>query len=151
MRRSPLARVLVAVVACALVLAAAPAAHAAGTPTRSELALLRAINEARSARGLVPVRLRWPLQPRSHAYAQTLMARDRFVHASLPRGVRENLALGTVGRMGPRSVVRMWLSSPAHRATLLWPGARSVGVGIARGKFGGYSKMRVAVSRFSAF
>ena len=147
MRLLPPARVLLALLACALVAATAPSvARAAGGPTPTERALLVAINEARAQHGLRPLRLGWPLQRRAHEYARVILARDRFAHATLPRGIRENLALG---RIGPRRVVRLWLNSPAHRSALLWPRARRVGVGMARGRFGGYSRIRVAVARFT--
>jgi len=60
--------------------------------------------------------------------------RGTGVHA---RRVGENLAWGQ-GSLGvARSIVAMWLASPEHRANLLHPGYRIVGVGALRGCFDG--------------
>ena len=57
--------------------------------------------------------------------------------ASTRRRVGENLAWGQ-GSLGvARSIVAMWLASPEHRANLLHPGYRIVGVGALRGCFDG--------------
>jgi uncharacterized protein YkwD len=119
----------------------------AARPTTKERNLLRAVNDARAAHGLVRVRFRWPLQDRAHRYARTLLATDTFVHSSLPPGVGENLAYGNIWLMRPRRVVRMWLNSPPHRRILLWRAARRAGVGVADGEYLGLAGMRVAVLR----
>ena len=52
--------------------------------------------------------------------------------------VGENLAWGQ-GQLGAaRSIVSMWLASPEHRANLLHPGYRIVGVGALRGASTGH-------------
>ncbi len=145
-RRSGLRGVLAAVAVVA-VLAVAPAASAS-PPSPAERSLLAAVNDARTARGLRPVRFAWPLQDRSHAYARWLLQTNSFVHASaLPPNTRENLAWATANIASARRIVRMWLASPGHRAALLWRGARRAGVGVARGSYQGYPDVRVAVLR----
>ena len=47
--------------------------------------------------------------------------------------VGENLAWGTRGRSTPASVVRAWMHSSSHRANILYPTFRDVGIGIKRG------------------
>lgn len=127
---------------------AAPAS--AGAPTRFERALLRAINSTRAAHGLNRVRFAQPLQTRSHRYAVRLIRTDSFSHATnLPAGTNENLAWGTANIARPGQIVRMWMNSPGHRANLLWAGARRAGVGVARGRFRGYSDVRMAVARLA--
>jgi uncharacterized protein YkwD len=44
----------------------------------------------------------------------------------------ENLYAGPWGKVGPRGVVSAWLRSPAHRATLLDPGFRELGIAPVR-------------------
>jgi uncharacterized protein YkwD len=44
--------------------------------------------------------------------------------------------VGAVARA--RAIVKTWLASPGHRANLLHPGYRIVGVGALRGTFSGY-------------
>ena len=132
--------------AVAVSLAAAAPSQAA-PPTRGERVLLAAVNEARTSRGLRPVRIVQPLQTRSHRYAGWLLRTGSFAHASLNPGVRENLAWATTNIASARRIVRMWLDSPGHRANLLWRGARRAGVGIARGRYRGYADVRMAVLR----
>jgi uncharacterized protein YkwD len=63
---------------------------------------------------------------------------DRIVarrYAPRSAGFRagENLAWGA-GRFGtPEAIVRAWMASPPHRAVLLTPGFRDIGIGIRRG------------------
>jgi uncharacterized protein YkwD len=140
-------RVVLALVALLVSLSVPPAAPAAA-PTPAERALLRAVNGARVARGLRPVRFAWPLQDGSHAYVRRLMRTDSFVHAtSLPPNTRENLAWATSNIASARRIVRMWLASPGHRAALLWRAARRAGVGVARGRYQGYPDVRIVVLR----
>jgi uncharacterized protein YkwD len=133
----------VAVLVAATVAASAPAA----TPTRSERAVLAVVNETRAARDLPRVRFGWPLQRRTHAYARYLLRTGTFGHADLAPGTRENLAWGPAAALTARRVVRLWLRSPGHRATLLWRGARRAGVGVARGPYRGEPDARVVVLR----
>ena len=137
---------LVALVAAASLVGATPAA--ASGPTQAERALLRAVNEARAARGLARVQVAQPLQRRAHRYAAWLLRTNTFGHArDLRPGTRENLAWATTNIASARRIVRMWLASAGHRANLLWRGARKAGVGVARGPFHGYADVRVAVLR----
>ena len=45
----------------------------------------------------------------------------------------ENIAWGTRWRGSPKTIVSLWMGSPGHRANLLNPGFREIGVGIAFG------------------
>ncbi len=89
-----------------------PTIAAATGPSAGEYAIHRAMNAVRTANhGLFVQRLR------------------RFgVRA---RYLGENLAYGTGPGFSAAVVVRMWLASPPHRATLLDRGFRRVGVGLA--------------------
>ena len=61
----------------------------------------------------------------------------------------ENIAWG-VGTDGTAAaIVRMWLASPPHRATLLHRGFRYVGVGVATGSFSGFGGANVATADFA--
>jgi uncharacterized protein YkwD len=140
-------RTLPTAVLVVMVLFVAVPTAPAGGPTRTERALLAQVNRARADHGLRPVRFAQPLQTRSHRYAVRLLRTDRFVHASLPAGTRENLAWATTNIASMRRIVRMWLDSPGHRANLLWRGARRAGAGVARGEFQGHRDVRMAVLR----
>jgi uncharacterized protein YkwD len=141
--------------ALAVVLAlAAPAGAAersparAASPTRLELEVLAAINDARAQNGLRPLRLAPRLESDAQDYAASLMARNLFVHSGAP-GVGEVMAWGTGKAMGPREIVALWMNSPPHRTLLLWKQARRAGVGLAFGRFQGYDGVRLAVARFA--
>ena len=146
-------RPAVVALVCVVSLLAAPAATAkrqrpaAPTPTQAELAVLDAINEARVAHGLAPVRLGPRLSQDARRYARSLRDRNLFVHSGV-QGLAEALAWGTIELMGPRAIVRLWLESPPHRTLLLWPQARRAGIGLAFGSFRGLTDVRIAVARF---
>jgi uncharacterized protein YkwD len=42
----------------------------------------------------------------------------------------------------------MWLASPGHRANLLKPSYRRIGVGVARGTFQGYAGASIVTADF---
>lgn len=47
--------------------------------------------------------------------------------------VGENIGWGSGSRSTPRSMVKAWMNSSGHKANILKPGFRDIGVGIARG------------------
>jgi uncharacterized protein YkwD len=51
--------------------------------------------------------------------------------------VGENIAWGGDSRGTPKSIVKSWMHSPPHRANILNPQFRALGVGFARGRPGG--------------
>ena len=80
--------------------------------------------------------------------------RSAGVHA--PR-IGENLAwaqsngLSVAGLSLARSIVNMWLASPAHRANLLHPGFRTVGVAAPRGTFAGRPSVSMITTDFAGY
>jgi len=88
------------------------------------------------------------IQGGAHRWASYLLARDAFFHGSLATGLRENIAWLTCRSGWQRTIVKMWLNSPAHRDALLDRSARRIGVGVAKGRWGGYRCVRMAVARF---
>jgi uncharacterized protein YkwD len=61
----------------------------------------------------------------------------------------ENLAWGTGAYGEAGTVVKEWLASPAHRANLLRPGYRRIGIGLARGTFQGSGGATVVTADFA--
>jgi uncharacterized protein YkwD len=114
-----------------------------------EHALLAAVNETRASLNLQRLSFAERLQAGAERYARRLMSRNLFGHARLASGVAETLAWGRVRAMDPREIVRLWLESPPHRAVLLWPEARRVGLGVRIGRFLGHPSISLAVGRFS--
>jgi uncharacterized protein YkwD len=71
----------------------------------------------------------------------TMVARVRasgYLHAGIFWTVGENLGWGQGALGTPRAMVRAWMHSPPHRANILTPGFRDIGIGVVAGApFGG--------------
>jgi uncharacterized protein YkwD len=115
-------------------------------------ATLCLMNAERTARGLGRLRANPALARAARAYARqmvrrrffdhkspggaTMMSRIRstaYVHGAASFTVGENLAWGTGPWATPRAIVRGWMRSRDHRANLLDPEFRDVGIGVAVG------------------
>lgn len=143
-----------AAICATLAWSAAPAdalAAGSGDPTAraSERALLVEVNRVRARHGRGPLAgsplLAGPARSHSRWLASTgTLTHDgpggapfwhRLVAAGFPRAARmaENLAqVGGCGTGVARRTVGMWMASPPHRANLLDPSLRRVGLGVAR-------------------
>ena len=161
--RTSLTRAALALTGAAALFAAgaAPAAAAAcegadaaaGAPQETvRSATLCLINKRRRAHGLRRLRGQRDLREAAQRYAQDMVSRGFFSHVA-PGGVDlqdrlrasgfiqpseawfvgENLAWGEGSQGSPRSIVRMWMASPGHRANILQPRFRHVGIGVAAG------------------
>lgn len=140
-----------------LALAVAPLATAALRPP--ERALLTAVNGVRADRGLRVLSVDPALTRAAEAYSRKLLARDVLAHGAFAArlasfGARgpaygENLAWATGGQVRALTLVRAWLASPGHRANLLRPGWRRMGVGAAVGEFAGYPLATVVTADFA--
>jgi drug/metabolite transporter (DMT)-like permease len=138
-----------------LVLFAAPAG-AQGLST-SESSLLAAINGTRTGRGLAPVRVDVRLVRVARSHSTDMLRRNYFSHGSFSTRIRasgargpmfgEDLAWGTAAT--PQWIIGQWLASPSHRAVLLRPGFRRVGIGIVTGTFHGYGGATVVTADFA--
>jgi uncharacterized protein YkwD len=137
---------VVAVLACAGVLALAAPAEAA--PTTMEKRLIARINDARTDRGLRKLRVGATIQRGAHAWARHLRRADAFYHARVRAGTGEVLAWGTCSWFSPAAAVRAWLRSSSHRRVMLRSGFRFVGAGWSRGSWRGYGCVEMAVVRF---
>ena len=93
----------------------------------------------------------------ARGHTADMLNRQYFAHGSIASravaaGARgpmfgENLAWGT--RVTAQWVVGRWLASPTHRAILLRPGFRRVGIGISFGSFAGHSNAAVVTADFA--
>jgi uncharacterized protein YkwD len=129
------------------------------TLSAQEQSLLQAVNHARTVHGAPPLRVGVRLQTAARAHSHEMARTGAFTHGDWYRrlrrhGVRastmgETIAWG-VGTGGTAaSLVRMWLASPPHRATLLRRGFRRIGVGVAIGTMDGFSGATVATADFA--
>jgi uncharacterized protein YkwD len=86
---------------------------------------------------------------RTGTFAHGAFARRiRRVGVRAPR-IGENLAWSSGSLTAARAIVSMWLASPEHRANLLHPGYRFVGVGALRGAFAGQSNALMVTTDFA--
>jgi uncharacterized protein YkwD len=121
--------------------------------------VLRAVNAARTARGLRPLHLDSTLMRAASAHSTDMLEHDYFAHGDFAGrmsayhvlGLRmaENLAWGSGPYGKPATVVQEWLASPEHRANLLDPRFGRVGVGVVRGTFLGAANATVITADFA--
>lgn len=91
-------------------------------------------NAARTARGLRPLVKSGCATTIAGAYALRLAQLGRLVHNNMARvaatcgasGAGENIAFGNVSA---DAMFKMWMNSPGHRANLLRPDYKSMGMG----------------------
>jgi uncharacterized protein YkwD len=135
-----------------------PAAGAqARTLSGSEASLLRTMNSVRAARGLASLRVDFRLTRAARGPSADMMRRQYFAHGSIASravaaGARgplfgEDLAWGA--GVTTQWIVNHWLASPSHRAVLLRPGFRRVGIGIRYGTFIGHGGVAVVTADFA--
>jgi streptogrisin C len=135
-----------------------PAAGAQARPlSGSEVSLVRTINSARTSRGLAPLRVDFRLVRAARGHTADMLRRQYFAHGSVSSRARaagargpifgENLAWAT--GLTAQWVIDKWLASPSHRAVMLRPGFRRVGVGIAFGTFAGRGGAGIVTADFA--
>ncbi len=122
-------------VVVAAVLAVAPA-RAAASPGQDMVNAINGVRSAHHLRLLVPSP---SLDRSSYGYARYLIESDRFGHAgSIPGGFRlaGEILEHHPGRLAfVQRTVGEWMRSPAHRAIILDPRFRYVGVGLTSGSW----------------
>ena len=106
------------------------------------------INAQRARHGLAPLTGNLLLQRAAELHSLDMGKRKFFEHRN-PDGVQpaarivrqgyppilvgENLAWGELAQSSPARIVELWMKSPGHRANVLEPGYREIGVGLAFG------------------
>ena len=148
-------KVLVVFLTGFLLFGAATAASAQGL-TSSETSLLSVMNAARTSRGLAPLQVDYRLVRVARSHSSDMLRHQYFSHGAFTSRVRGSGAAGPVfgedlawGPMSASWVVSQWLASPAHRAVLLRPGFRRIGVGAYQGNFAGRQGALVVTADFA--
>jgi uncharacterized protein YkwD len=145
---------------------AAPAdVHAQAAANRAESAIVVAMNAERARYGLPRLRLSRALSGSAKAHTIDMLRHDSLSHNSsdgTQPGVRiaratgahrsgETIAWAQRGAgSGARTIIRMWMTSPGHRALILSRSFRRVGVGRAFGKLGSSAGLAVTADFASA-
>ena len=139
--------------------AAAACQGADALPGQASEAIVRSatlclMNSERGAHGVAGLRAHPALASAAGSYARQMVSERFFAHTS-PRGstvlsrirdttylrgapgwsVGENIASGSGTMATPSAIVDAWMESPGHRANLLSPCFRDVGIGIAAGTY----------------
>jgi uncharacterized protein YkwD len=130
----------------------------AATLTRPEASLLREMNRVRASYSLGTLHNDATLQRAARAHSSAMLRTGTFAHGDFALrmrrfGVRssyagENLAWGVGTDATAHTIVAEWLASPGHRANLLRPGFRRIGVGRVVGSFAGYARAAVVTADF---
>jgi uncharacterized protein YkwD len=147
---------IVLLVAFSLFLAA-PAGAARLTPAES--GLLAAVNATRGAYGLRPLTFDLHLERAARSHSTDMLRRGYFAHGAFSQRllsfdvagpvIGENLAWESGMPNLSQFVVQAWLQSPEHRANLLRPGYRRIGIGIAAGTFLGHGGAAIVTADFA--
>jgi uncharacterized protein YkwD len=128
---------------------ATPAVTHAGALKQFRAALAYRINHYRAMHGRHSLRITLHLRQAAQAHSGDMASHQMLSHSASTgaswitrirywgfRGtyIGEDLAAGS---LTAKSVMRMWRASPAHNANLLGGHYRKVGLGVARGTWGG--------------
>jgi uncharacterized protein YkwD len=145
----------------ALLISLTAGAHAAAKRQSHEQAFTEAINRVRVAHGLPKLTTEPALAGAAQEHSDDMLAGSYFAHGAWEQRltahgvagphIGENLGwCGPPGCPGgsPEAVMRAWLRSPDHRANLLNPVFRHVGVGVAVGRFEGWDSALVISTDF---
>ena len=116
-----------------------------------ERAIVQVVNAERSAHGLPRVRATRALSRAAERHSRDQLRHDRLEHASsdgtpFARRIARVGSFRTTGEVlafTPRgsasraaAVVQLWMASPSHRASLLNPSFKVIGIGRVRGGMG---------------
>jgi uncharacterized protein YkwD len=122
------------------------------SPAAARSATLCLINRERAIRGRRSLRTDARLARAAQSHSSDMVAHRYFAHQSHDGSgfgarirhtgwmrhrrayrVGENIAYGTGGRATPLAIVSAWMHSAGHRANVLEPRFRRIGIGIAAG------------------
>ena len=161
MRKSLLTSLLVTL-ACVL-----PAVSQAATKTTKvaggEAQVITLLNQIRAQHNLPLFTANAQLRTAARAHSTNMLQKSYFDHNG-PDGtwdtriarylnstlVGENIAWGQGAYGTPAGIVDQWMHSPTHRAIILTPGLKRVGIGLVQGSFQGADAAVMATADFAA-
>jgi uncharacterized protein YkwD len=128
----------------------------------SEQQVLVLLNQLRQQKGLTPLTLSAPLRSAARSHSADMLRTGSLGHSSFggsgaaisrsSKGTAngETIAWGVGSYGAPGGLVGQWMRSAEHRAVILAPGIRRVGIGIALGTFGSTRNAVMATADFSS-
>ena len=121
--------------------------------------MLRAINAVRAANHVPRLHIGARLERAARSHSSDMLRLNYFAHGAFTARMKyfgvqgpligENLAWGSGPYASPTAIVQAWLTSPEHRANLLRPGFRRVGVAAPSGPFAGQRRAIVVTADFA--
>ncbi|HEY6566285.1 MAG TPA: CAP domain-containing protein [Actinomycetota bacterium] len=133
---------LILIAAAAVFVSAGPVtpSGAMGKDARAQRnEMFRLVNASRRNHGVHPLKLNWNLSTDAYRHTQRMVRRNSLYHTSdlyslvrryRPRTWGENVGMGgTLKRME-----HMFMASPPHRANILNPAFKKIGVGVQRAR-----------------
>jgi uncharacterized protein YkwD len=110
-------------------------------PLTYERRVQQIVNKRRANHGLPRLRVAACATTTAKRWSRHLATSNQFYHQSMStvlNACNARYAGETLGRgsMAPRKLVRMWMQSPGHRAVLLSPKSRRIGVGATPDVYG---------------
>ena len=160
MRRAAASVCGVALFAALTAPGAAPRPASGGTKalTSREASLIVAINAVRTLHSLPKLQADRRLTRAARSHSRDMLRHQYFEHGNFSarmasfhvRGhfFAENLVWSS-GIMSANTAVAQWLASPPHRANLLSPSLRRVGVATPIGAFAGFSTATMVTADFA--
>jgi uncharacterized protein YkwD len=160
--RAPLALLGCSLAAAALLVPASALANRTTEVASFDASLLARLNEVRAAHGLIPLVLSKQLSKAAEEHSRDMVTKGYFAHESAdgssfskrikrvyrsgPKGywsAGENLYWSS-GMPDPAAGIAAWMKSPGHRANILNPAWREIGIGTtivdhAPGSFAGHA------------
>jgi uncharacterized protein YkwD len=144
----------------------APAVCQAGTfapVPASEQQVLALLNQIRQQHHLGSLTASAPLRSAARAHSLDMLRNGYFDHNSASESYQvrisqyvtspqtgETIARGVGSTGSPVALVSQWMRSAAHRAIILAPTMRRVGLGVAIGSFNGTRNVVMATADFAA-
>jgi uncharacterized protein YkwD len=138
--------------------ASRPGSSSRLTLSQRESALVVAINAVRTVHLLPTLRVDFRLQRAARSHSRDMLRHHYFAHGNFGRRMNvfrvrgslfaENLVWGS-GLMSANAAVAEWLASPPHRANLLDPQLRRLGVATPLGPFGGFQTATMITADFA--
>ncbi len=133
----------------------------------NDAATLCLINNERTARGMVALTPDPKLAAAAKAFAASMVKERFFSHTGVDGStltsrvkktgymtgkwtVGENLAWGSGELATPNAIVAAWMDSPGHRANILTPGFRHIGLALEMGTPNGEDEGATYVNEFGA-
>jgi uncharacterized protein YkwD len=154
---------LLATIALLTVPAISSAASKVSYKSSSETQVLSLINQIRADHGLAKLTMNSSLRSAAKAHSTDMLRNGYFEHdgpteswdARVSRYLKapmvgENIAWGQGSSGTAQGIVTQWMQSPPHRAIILTPGFKRIGVSMATGTFNGTPGATMATADFAA-